>query len=98
MGGPRANVDRERIAATPASRVGFWSGTPIRALRSPAGRRECGACPATLARMEEGSAKGFRPRLAIAQGVFDVLTGAWPLLHMRSFTAVTGPKREHWLV
>lgn len=25
-------------------------------------------------------------------------TGIWPVLHMRSFEAVTGPKRERWLV
>jgi hypothetical protein len=48
--------------------------------------------------MEQARISTFRPRLAIAQGVFDVLTGVWPLVHMRSFTAVTGPKREHWLV
>lgn len=32
------------------------------------------------------------------QGVFYALTGIWPLLHMSSFMAVTGPKREVWLV
>lgn len=36
--------------------------------------------------------------LAIAQGAYYVLTGAWPLVHMRSFLAVTGPKRDLWLV
>lgn len=25
-------------------------------------------------------------------------TGAWPLLHVRSFEAVTGPKTDTWLV
>jgi hypothetical protein len=25
-------------------------------------------------------------------------TGVWPLVHLRSFEAVTGPKREGWLV
>lgn len=37
-------------------------------------------------------------RLAVAQGVFDVVTGVWPIVHLRSFEAVTGPKREGWLV
>ncbi|HEX8821509.1 MAG TPA: hypothetical protein VF794_16410 [Archangium sp.] len=37
-------------------------------------------------------------RLAVAQGVFYVGTGVWPLVHLRSFEAVTGPKREGWLV
>lgn len=37
-------------------------------------------------------------RLAVAQGVFDVVAGMWPIVHLRSFEAVTGPKREGWLV
>ncbi len=36
--------------------------------------------------------------LALAQGAFYLASGLWPLLHMRSFTAVTGPKRDLWLV
>lgn len=36
--------------------------------------------------------------LAVAQGVFYVGTGVWPIVHLRSFEAVTGPKREGWLV
>lgn len=36
--------------------------------------------------------------LAVAQGVFDVVTGVWPIVHLRSFEAITGPKREGWLV
>lgn len=32
------------------------------------------------------------------QGFFYVLTGIWPLLHMRSFELVTGNKRDRWLV
>jgi hypothetical protein len=34
----------------------------------------------------------------VAQGAYYVATGLWPILHMRSFEAVTGPKRDHWLV
>ena len=37
-------------------------------------------------------------RLARAHGVFNVVNGLWPLLHMRSFERVTGPKADHWLV
>jgi hypothetical protein len=37
-------------------------------------------------------------RLACTQGVYFALTGVWPLLHMRSFEAVTGPKTDKWLV
>jgi hypothetical protein len=32
------------------------------------------------------------------QGGFYLLTGIWPLLHMRSFLFVTGPKTDLWLV
>ena len=37
-------------------------------------------------------------RLVLGQGAYYAATGLWPLLHMRSFEAVTGPKREDWLV
>jgi hypothetical protein len=37
-------------------------------------------------------------RLAAGQGAFYVATGVWPLVHMPSFEAVTGPKVEGWLV
>jgi hypothetical protein len=37
-------------------------------------------------------------RLAAIQAVYWLLTGLWPLLHMRSFQAVTGPKVDGWLV
>jgi hypothetical protein len=33
-----------------------------------------------------------------ALAAYYVVTGAWPLLHMRSFEAVTGPKVDKWLV
>lgn len=36
--------------------------------------------------------------LAVVQGLFYLVTGIWPLLHMRSFERVTGPKVDHWLV
>lgn len=36
--------------------------------------------------------------LARAQGAFNLINGLWPLLHMRSFEAVLGPKRDRWLV
>jgi hypothetical protein len=36
--------------------------------------------------------------LAVAQGAFYVATGVWPILHMRSFEAVTGEKTDDWLV
>jgi hypothetical protein len=36
--------------------------------------------------------------LARAQGAFNLVNGLWPLLHMRSFEAVFGPKTDRWLV
>lgn len=35
---------------------------------------------------------------AIAQGATYVASGLWPVVHLRSFAAVTGPKPEGWLV
>jgi hypothetical protein len=35
---------------------------------------------------------------ALAQGGYFLVTGVWPLVHMRSFEAVTGRKHERWLV
>jgi hypothetical protein len=32
------------------------------------------------------------------QGIYFLVTGLWPLLHMPSFLAVTGPKVDLWLV
>lgn len=31
------------------------------------------------------------------QGVFYVITGLWPIVHLKSFERVTGNKRESWL-
>ena len=32
------------------------------------------------------------------QGLYYVLTGVWPLISLRTFEAVTGPKTDDWLV
>ena len=37
-------------------------------------------------------------RLAIVQGLFYVVSGVWPIAHIQSFEAVTGPKADRWLV
>jgi hypothetical protein len=39
-----------------------------------------------------------RSALAAAQGGYYLVTGAAPLVSMRAFEAVTGPKRDDWLV
>jgi hypothetical protein len=40
----------------------------------------------------------LRGRIAILHGVYYLVTGVWPLLSMRTFEAVTGPKADRWLV
>lgn len=42
--------------------------------------------------------QSFLRLVALVQGVVYVLTGVWPLVHMKSFLAVTGPKTDLWLV
>jgi len=34
----------------------------------------------------------------IAQGLYYVITGAWPILNRRTFESITGPKTDFWLV
>ena len=36
--------------------------------------------------------------LVRVQGAYYVGSGLWPVLHMRSFEALTGPKTDRWLV
>jgi hypothetical protein len=36
--------------------------------------------------------------LATAQGLYYMVTGVWPVLHIDSFLAVTGAKTDLWLV
>jgi hypothetical protein len=33
-----------------------------------------------------------------AQGGYYLVTGLWPLVHLASFEAITGPKVDDWLV
>jgi hypothetical protein len=37
-------------------------------------------------------------RMARVQGLVYLVSGGWPLVHLRSFEAVTGPKIDDWLV
>src|SRR5688572_19517911 len=32
------------------------------------------------------------------QSIYYMITGIWPLIHLPSFVAVTGPKEDYWLV
>lgn len=51
---------------------------------------------------QEASAQSERcpwaRRLALAHGVFYAASGIWPILSIRSFEKVTGPKTDRWLV
>ena len=37
-------------------------------------------------------------RAPVVQGVYFVATGVWPLISLRTFERVTGPKTDGWLV
>jgi energy-converting hydrogenase Eha subunit E len=43
-------------------------------------------------------ASPWRRRVVGAQAFYYTLTGVWPVIHMASFEAVTGPKVDDWLV
>src|SRR5512143_2128348 len=36
--------------------------------------------------------------VALVQGIYFFVTGIWPILSMRTFLKVTGPKTDLWLV
>ena len=38
------------------------------------------------------------PLMAKVHGAVNIVGGAWPLLHRRSFEAVFGPKSDRWLM
>jgi hypothetical protein len=40
----------------------------------------------------------MKRRVLTALAVYYLLTGVWPIVHMRSFEAVTGRKHDRWLV
>jgi hypothetical protein len=42
--------------------------------------------------------RSWKDRVAIGQGSYWLATGIWPILHLKSFEAVTGPKDDKWLV
>lgn len=50
------------------------------------------------ARPSAGRAADGLALLAAIQASYFLATGLWPLLHMDSFLAVTGPKTDLWLV
>lgn len=59
----------------------------VKPTQQDGGRAVSASPPSTLVRA-----------LAIGQAVYFAVTGVWPLVSMRTFEAVTGPKTDHWLV
>lgn len=64
--------------------------------RGTAGPPEASDPPAGTDSADEVSSR--QVMLARAQGVANLVGGLWPLLSMRSFEAVFGPKTDRWLV
>jgi hypothetical protein len=48
--------------------------------------------------VHEGRRRETSSAVSLAQGIGYIATGLWPILHMKSFEAVTGPKTDRWLV
>ena len=48
--------------------------------------------------VEQPKCEPLASGLSITQGAFYAAMGLWPLVHLRGFEAVTGPKREGWRV
>jgi hypothetical protein len=44
------------------------------------------------------SREAWRGRVLQGQSAYYVITGLWPVVHMSSFEAITGPKVDDWLV
>ena len=53
---------------------------------------------ATLTHTDPGTRTEPGTTVAAVQGFFYLATGVWPLVHIDSFMAVTGPKTDLWLV
>jgi hypothetical protein len=47
---------------------------------------------------DEKKTESMNPVVALVQGVYFLVTGIWPLISMRTFLAVSGPKTDLWLV
>lgn len=54
--------------------------------------------PAQPAATRPASSFGLARGVALVQALYYLATGLWPLIHLDSFLAVTGPKTDLWLV
>lgn len=48
--------------------------------------------------MVRGRIMQWMGRVWLLQALYYVVSGSWPLVHLRSFEAITGPKTDGWLV
>lgn len=48
--------------------------------------------------MKQARSWSLSSALATGQGLYFLVTGIWPLVHIKSFQWVTGPKVDLWLV
>jgi hypothetical protein len=48
--------------------------------------------------MVRGRIMQWLARVWLVQALYYVVSGIWPLVHLRSFEAITGPKSDGWLV
>jgi hypothetical protein len=48
--------------------------------------------------IRQDTADAIQRQTALAQGLYFLATGIWPLIHLPSFEKVTGPKVDKWLV
>lgn len=60
--------------------------------------REGILAPSAGAGTRSASSLVLRRYLALGHGLYYLITGLWPLVDIRSFLAVTGPKVDLWLV
>lgn len=37
-------------------------------------------------------------KVLLTQGIYYIITGLWPIIHIKSFEKLTGPKTDKWLV
>jgi len=52
----------------------------------------------TSSALASGPSTRSENALALGQGAIFLACGVWPLVHLPSFQAVTGPKADEWLV
>lgn len=77
------------------NRLGSWTGTR---LVTRAGAPHARLAETRVVGMTEVlPARGARALVPLAQGMWFAASGLWPLVHARSFEAVSGPKTDLWL-